>query len=247
MRGRSAFTLVELLVVVSIIALLIGILIPAVGRAQRSAEQIVSASNMRQIGLAIQMYQDEYDGWFPQTTHGNPNVSQSWIYSLAPYLGDAERVEDPDNPGETIWEIGSVRVCPRDPKADERMANSASSYMLNEWVAVPHVDPFGRVDESRSFTQRQKLERPTETYVMFVGATRWAPSVYNDHTHSRSWNDWSTVTWDISTDRYGANGSPQFLDGSSNYLFADWHVEQIQAPKLKKVIDAGENFSRPPQ
>jgi len=243
----AGFSLVELLVVIAIIALLLGIAIAVVGRVRASAQQVVSASNMRQIGLAIAMYQDDHGGWFPQTTHGNPDVSQSWIYTLAPYLSDAERVEDPDNPGQMIWEIGPVRVCPKDPKADERMAHSASSYMLNEWVAVPHVDPFGRINESQSFTRRGDLARPTQTYVLFVGATRWAPSVYNDHTHSRSWTDWSTVTWDISTDRYGENGSPQFLDGSSNYLFADGHVEQIQAPKLKELIDAGENFSRPPQ
>ncbi len=246
-RPLHGFTLVELLVVVAIIALLLGILLPALSKARQIAQQVVSASNMRQIGLAIHMFQDEHDGWFPQTTHGNPNISQSWIYTLAPYLSDAERAEDPDNPGEMIWEIGRVRVCPRDPKAEQRMENSASSYMLNEWIAVPHVGPFGDIDESQSFTRRQSLERPTETYVLFVGATRWGANVTADHTHSRSWNDWSTVTWDISTDRYGANGSPQFLDGSSNYLFADTHVEEIQAPKLKKVIDSGVNFSRPLQ
>ena len=246
MRVVRAFTLIELLVVVAIIATLIGILLPALAGAKRSAQQVVSMSNMRQIGMAIHMFQDEHDGWFPRTTHSNP-ASQSWIYTLAPYLRDAQRVEDPDNPGEMIWEIGRVRVCPRDPKAEERMANSASSYMLNEWIAVPHVGPFGGIDESQSYTRRDKLARPAETYVLFVGATRWGANVTADHTHSRSWSDWSTVTWDISTDRYGANGSPQFLDGSSNYLFADWHVEQIQAPELKKLIDDGVNFSRPPE
>ena len=239
--------MIELLVVVSIIALLLSILLPALGAAKRSAQQVLSASNMRQIGLAIHMYQDEHNGWFPRTTHGNPNLSESWIYTLAPYLGDAERVEDPDNPGQMIWEIGRVRVCPRDQKAEERMANSGSSYILNEWVAVPHVGPFGGIDESQTYTRRIKLARPSETYIMFVAATRWAPSVYADHTHSRNWISWSNVTWDISTDRYGADGPAPFLNGSSNYLFADGHVEQIQAAKLKKLIDAGVNFSRPPE
>ena len=233
--------------VISIIALLVGILLPALGASRTRAQQILSASNMRQIGLAIHMYQNDNDGWFPQTTHGSPTVSRSWIYTLAPYLGDAERVEDPDNPSERIWEIGRVRVCPRDPKGDERMASSASSYILNEWVAVPFVDPVGVVDESQSYTQRQKLNQPTETHVLFVGANSLSPSVYSDHTHSRSWNNWGSVIADISTDRYGQNGSPLYLNGSSNYLFADGHVEEIQAQALKSLIDAGVNFSRPPQ
>jgi prepilin-type processing-associated H-X9-DG protein/prepilin-type N-terminal cleavage/methylation domain-containing protein len=246
-RSHLAFSLIELLVVISIVAVLISIMLPALGGIKRSAQQVLSASNMRQIGLAIQMFQDDHNGWFPQTTHGSPNINQSWIYTLAPYLSDAGQVEDPDNPGETIWEIGEVRICPRDPKAEERMANSASSYMLNEWVAVPYVGPFGGIDQSQSYTRRERLKRPSGTHVLFVAANRWPASTYADHTHSRSWNDWSTVTWDISTDRYGANGSPQFLDGSSNYLFADGHVEGIQAPTLKKVIDDGVNFSRPPE
>jgi prepilin-type processing-associated H-X9-DG protein len=127
------------------------------------------------------------------------------------------------------------------------MANSGSSYIMNEWVAVTWRNPFGVPDPSQNYTNRKDLARPAETYVMFVAATRWAPSVYADHTHSRNWTSWSNVTWDISTDRYGNDGPAPFLNGSSNYLFADTHVEQIQAPKLKELIDADVNFSRPPQ
>lgn len=97
-----------------------------------------------------------------------------------------------------------------------------------------------------NYNRRRLLKKPSETYVMFVAANRWPPSNTADHTHSRSWNSWSAVTYDISTDRYGENGSPEFLDGSSNYLFADNHVEETRAPELKEMIDDGVNFSRPP-
>ena len=64
------FTLVELLVVISIIALLIALLLPAVKRARAAALRVVCASNLRQIGIGVATYQDEYNQHFPTVPHG---------------------------------------------------------------------------------------------------------------------------------------------------------------------------------
>src|SRR5580700_5441633 len=63
---RNGFTLVELLVVIGIIAVMISILLPSLTRARQQSEAVQCASNMRQVGIAMLTYADQYDGWlFP--------------------------------------------------------------------------------------------------------------------------------------------------------------------------------------
>jgi prepilin-type N-terminal cleavage/methylation domain-containing protein len=76
-RPKSGFTLIELLVVIGIIAVLIGILIPVVSRARESSRRTQCASQLRQIGLGLQKYFNDY-GALPARTDGldfnNPHV-----------------------------------------------------------------------------------------------------------------------------------------------------------------------------
>ena len=65
-KPRRGFTLIELLVVVSVIALLIGILLPALGAARRQAIAVSCASNLKQLGLGIGMYYNDYPSTLPQ-------------------------------------------------------------------------------------------------------------------------------------------------------------------------------------
>ena len=76
-RRCSAFTLVELLVVIGIIALLMSILLPTLGRVREQASAIKCASNLRQVGQAFHMYANENKGKLPEW-----NASRSWT---APY------------------------------------------------------------------------------------------------------------------------------------------------------------------
>lgn len=89
---RLGFTLIELWVVISIIALLIGILLPALGSAREAARGTVCQSNLRQMGIAVYAYALDYDDALPSVglRHDNGAVKQgAWLFALSDYV-DAE-------------------------------------------------------------------------------------------------------------------------------------------------------------
>lgn len=93
--GAVAFTLVELLAAIAVIAILIGLLVPALSRSKTSAQRIRCVSNLRQLGLAGQMYWDDHGGhafrWRTESTNGGDVYWFGWLQKGS----EGERAFDP--------------------------------------------------------------------------------------------------------------------------------------------------------
>lgn len=145
---RNAFTLIELLVVIAIVALLIGILLPALGAARRSAEQTVCLSNLRQIATSSIAYADENAGWSPAL--GVPWTTQPFWALVVQSDSDAESYSE-----------RSVLVCPS--------ANREHGRIMTRTYAVS-VTGLSGVEKDRANYDVQAVhiplwavDRPSET------------------------------------------------------------------------------------
>lgn len=229
-RPPAGFTLAELLVVITIIAVLAAGVWSAFAHAKMLANRTACASNMRALGTAIRDYAGENSGWMPTTAHLDPG--ESWVHQLKDYLGEG---------------YDRIRLCPADPKREERLAEGGTSYILNEYTSVDLDDGLGGTLES--FRHLPRLQYPGQTPVMFTVSDRTGVGATNDHTHSRNWKSWASVVADISPDRHrSGEEKTDHLDGSANYLYADGRVETIKAAELKSGwFDRGINFAMPPE
>lgn len=235
---RSAFTLVELLVVIGIIALLIGILLPTLGKAQAAARTTVCLSQLRQVGMALTSYIADSKGFIPPSYYyslSNPASNTSFFDITQEYL--------PKTATKSIW------TCP--DAIDGTTNQYPLTYGANRsahvwyWVDSPLLPGF-----TNKLVKVTKIRRSSE--VISIADAAQSSGVFT----TGGWLDWTDAFqtpdlalqanasrslntlpgWSRNSDTVGNNYHIRFRHNKNtraNVLFVDGHAETVDRGQLQ--------------
>ncbi|MFQ3609967.1 MAG: DUF1559 domain-containing protein [Fimbriimonadales bacterium] len=198
MMSRKGFTLIELLVVIAIIAILAAILFPVFAQAREKARQTQCLSNMRQMGIAVQMYVQDYDERFPLDSHTGTNAPWVWLNTLQPYVKTTLLYRCPSDPS-VNWER---------PLPGYRNVRR-TSYGTNYWM-LP------RYDDCTGYNSLASIQSPANT----IYIAEMKENATGDHFHPAMW------VWPNNCGYYEPQQELAMIwhNGGTNYTFVDGHA-----------------------
>jgi prepilin-type N-terminal cleavage/methylation domain-containing protein len=221
-RAAMGFSLIELLMAIAVIAVLISILLPSLGKARRAGWTVRCQANLRSLQTAQQLYADQYQGHLVDVglAHGGVgDASLSWTRSLESFCEGVLSLRCPadrspywatDAGGQGLTINGASRV---------------SSYGMNNHLSRTYNpglsprEPFDRLD---------KIDRPSLT-IQFLIMAETGDYAVSDHPHVEGWGTASRgpalAQRQVQIDRHG--GPPRSASSLSNWGFLDTHVETL--------------------
>ncbi|WP_309690878.1 DUF1559 domain-containing protein [Armatimonas sp.] len=222
--SKSAFTLIELLVVIAIIAILAAILFPVFAQARAKARQIACVSNMKQIGVGIMMYSQDYDETYPMSNFRDPAKpdNTTWQFLIDPYVkgGFPEAVSTSANRKLSIY------YCPDYDATVNKGTRPSSSYNSNFFVMGSFDANIGVVAERQPPKALAALEAPAQVVAVTEsqGNCVWTTG-----------NDTNVFPAPFTSGVFVSCARPYIWartrhSGGSSFTFADGHAKWFKAP-----------------
>jgi len=199
----KGFSLIERLVVTSIIGILAALLFPVFASVKSRSHSSACQSNLRQIFVAFEMYVQDWDDCYPNT--GDPFLwmGRKWRWPMKRYLS-LTADPTPGNPMVGTKRERTVLLCPTDEIGATQWDGTSYAYSMTFYMTVAQINSMNDINQTWSGTPpcssrcKSEVEYPAHKALM----SEW---LSNHENPAVGWNSWS---------------------GTRNYLFADGHVEK---------------------
>ena len=242
-KARSAFTLIELLVVIAIIAILAAILFPVFARARENARRSSCSSNLKQIGLGLIQYTQDYDEKMVNSYYGTGGDSQStagttykWMDAIQPYIKSTQLFSCPsDSTNPTYVPASQLGTAGTASPSSQYFG----SYGINQIFANPGGVSAGAAGEPGKDVALSSLDEPATTF--WVMDTSLNPNqslrgkyrICVQNTATMSVTPDGLRAFEDNTNNYGAAAAARHLE-TLNVLYADGHVKSQKLAALGK-------------